>query len=108
MAGKVKITVIATGFERPNMSQSKPAAPAATNTPTPVDLSSYASWKQDAGERPPVPAQPGCRCRRRSILEIPAAGTRGANRGEPPSAGTESEPVSPLDVPAFLRRQTEG
>src|SRR4029453_7562298 len=40
MAGKVKITVIATGFERPSATQTKPATPAPPNTPTPVDLSS--------------------------------------------------------------------
>jgi len=107
MAGKVKITVIATGFERPSLStQVKPAAPAATNTPTPVDLSSYASWKQD-GDRPPAP---GARMSlsRRSVLEIPAGNKPAAAGSEPATPGAEFEPVSPLDVPAFLRRQSEG
>jgi cell division protein FtsZ len=108
MAGKVKITVIATGFERPNMSQSKPAAPTATNTPTPVDLSSYASWKQESGERAPAAGGARMSLSRRSVLEIPASGAKAANGGEPLPPGAEFEPVSPLDVPAFLRRQSEG
>jgi len=42
------------GFDRPSLSsQAKPAVPTATNTPTPVDLSSYASWKQESAERAP-------------------------------------------------------
>jgi cell division protein FtsZ len=104
MAGKVKITVIATGFERPSMTQSsKPAQPGATQTP--VDLSSYATWKQESVERPPAAAPRGMSFSRRPVLEAPAAGARG-NAPEPPSAGAEFEPVSPLDVPAFLRRQS--
>jgi cell division protein FtsZ len=106
MAGKVKITVIATGFERPSLSQSKPA-PTATATPTPVDLSSYASWKQETGERNPA-AGAGARMSlsRRPVLEIPTPGAKAVNGPEAPAPGAEFEPVSPLDVPAFLRRQS--
>jgi cell division protein FtsZ len=107
MAGKVKITVIATGFERPSLSpQVKPQVPTATNTPTPVDLSSYSSWKQD-GDRP---APPGARMSlsRRSVLEIPAGNKPAANGSDAATHAAEFEPVSPLDVPAFLRRQSEG
>jgi hypothetical protein len=32
----------------------------------------------------------------------------GDEAGDPISPGAEFEPVSPLDVPAFLRRQSEG
>src|SRR6478672_1844425 len=46
MEGKVKITVIATGFDRP--ANRAMAAAAAT---TPVDLHSYAAWKQEPAER---------------------------------------------------------
>jgi len=106
MAGKVKITVIATGFERPSLSQSKPT-PTATATPTPVDLSSYASWKQETGERNPA-AGAGARMSlsRRPVLEIPTSGAKAVNGPEAPAPGAEFEPVSPLDVPAFLRRQS--
>src|SRR5262245_23214499 len=47
MGGKVKITVIATGFDRPAATRS--LSPTASQTP--VDLQSYATWKQEAGER---------------------------------------------------------
>ena len=108
MAGKVKITVIATGFERPSMAQPKPATAVPTNTPTPVDLSSYASWKQESAERAPGAGAARMSLSRRSVLEIPASGPKAANGGEAVTPGAEFEPVSPLDVPAFLRRQSEG
>ncbi len=108
MAGKVKITVIATGFERPatGPAQGRPQT-APTATPTPVDLSSYTTWKQDAGERP-APAGPRMSLSRRSVLEIPPAAAKAVSGGDPLAPGAEFEPVSPLDVPAFLRRQSEG
>jgi cell division protein FtsZ len=106
MEGRVKITVIATGFDRP--STARAAQPAAA-TPTPVDLTSYASWKQE--EKVVAAGGGGSRMSfaRRPALDLPAARPQGA----PPEDGTtapgaEFEPVSPLDVPAFLRRQTEG
>jgi hypothetical protein len=49
---------------------------------------------------------------RRPVLDLPLTAlsmTDGAAEGdEPVSPGAEFEPVSPLDVPAFLRRQSEG
>jgi cell division protein FtsZ len=101
MTGKVKITVIATGFDRP--ANKGLAASAAA---TPVDLHSYAAWKQ---ESVPVAASGGSRSisfARRPVLDLPAAAHQAdasARGGIPP----EFEPVSPLDVPAFLRRQAE-
>ncbi|HSC30068.1 MAG TPA: cell division protein FtsZ [Vicinamibacterales bacterium] len=101
MEGRVKITVIATGFDRP--AAVRPGAAAAIQTP--VDLQSYASWKQESSDR--VAAAGGSRMGliRRPILDLPLA--------LPPveadliAPGAEFEPVSPLDVPAFLRRQSE-
>src|ERR671912_129845 len=43
MEGRVKITVIATGFDRPAASRQV----AASTAQTPVDLTSYAAWKQE-------------------------------------------------------------
>src|SRR5688572_8727079 len=40
MEGKVKITVIATGFDRPDARQHQPSQ-------TPVDLQHYSAWRQD-------------------------------------------------------------
>jgi len=102
MEGKVKITVIATGFDRES-----PKTSLASAAMTPVDLQSYTTWKQD-GER--VAAAGGSRMTfsRRSVLDLPIQPA--APSPEPPvshAPGAEFEPVSPLDVPAFLRRQSE-
>jgi cell division protein FtsZ len=100
MEGRVKITVIATGFDRPASSQ----AFASSSAQTPVDLQSYAAWKQDSGER--MVAAGGARMSfsRRAVLELPSLPQATADDSGP---GAEFEPVSPLDVPAFLRRQTD-
>src|SRR5512145_1603633 len=70
MQGKVKITVIATGFDRIS-SVARTPAPSAVETP--VDLQSYAAWKQDAGER--VAAAGGSRVpfTRRSAIDLSLA-----------------------------------
>ena len=47
LSGKVKITVIATGFDRKGAGRSIPASA----LQTPVDLQNYASWRQESGER---------------------------------------------------------
>jgi cell division protein FtsZ len=105
MEGRVKITVIATGFDRPGTSRTAPASAALT----PVDLHSYTAWKQDAGDR--VAAAGGSRMTlsRRAILDLPLALPPAAREITEADAGpgAEFEPVSPLDVPAFLRRQAD-
>ncbi len=101
MTGKVKITVIATGFDRPANK-----ALAASAAATPVDLHSYAAWKQEGTERQAA-AGGGMNFSRRTVLALPVTGHH-ADRGRQPGVpGAEFEPVSPLDVPAFLRRQAE-
>jgi cell division protein FtsZ len=105
MEGKVKITVIATGFDR----QAAAKAVTASAALTPVDLHSYTSWKHETGER--IAAAGGSRMTfsRRAVLELPLAPPRSVGATHEPSVpGAEFEPVSPLDVPAFLRRQSEG
>jgi len=129
MEGRVKITVIATGFDR--VRSEKPASPAAVETP--VDLHHYAAWRNEAVEKvaaagggtpAPIPVIPpvavpaaigttGSRLsfgRRSFVLEQPtaAAAAAGDPSVETAMPGAEFEPVSPLDVPAFLRRQNEG
>jgi cell division protein FtsZ len=103
MEGKVKITVIATGFDR---QAAKPATSSAAVTP--VDLHSYTAWKQETGER--VAAAGGSRMSfsRRAVLDLPITPPRTDRElREPAAPGAEFEPVSPLDVPAFLRRQAD-
>ncbi|CAN5377512.1 hypothetical protein BH23ACI1_BH23ACI1_01690 [soil metagenome] len=109
MEGRVKITVIATGFDRPSSTVAL-----STATQTPVDLSAYTAWKQAPEERVAA-AGGGSRSvsfTRRPVLDLPlAAPERDGDAGagsELTSPGAEFEPVSPLDVPAFLRRQSEG
>jgi cell division protein FtsZ len=109
MEGRVKITVIATGFDRPSAARSVPAS----TVHTPVDLQSYSSWKQESGEKVAAAGGGGSRMMfsRRAVLDLPMPAK--VNGGASPDelamgAGAEFEPVSPLDVPAFLRRQSEG
>jgi len=108
MGGKVKITVIATGFDRPAATRS--LSPTASQTP--VDLQSYATWKQEAGERVAAAAGSGgsrVTFSRRPALDLPKSMPQPAQEAAPAATpGAEFEPVSPLDVPAFLRRQSEG
>jgi cell division protein FtsZ len=108
MEGRVKITVIATGFDRVGASR-QPSASAAM---TPVDLHSYTAYQ--ATEKIAAAGGGGgsrLSMSRRPVLEMPAA-TAQAAAADPGldtfSLGAEFEPVSPLDVPAFLRRQQEG
>ena len=111
MEGKVKITVIATGFDRVAATQQVTASTAVT----PVDLQSYAAYQTT--EKVAAVAAGG---RRLAAVGFAAAGAgdaagaaprrrrRGRSELETLSLGAEFEPVSPLDVPAFLRRQKEG
>jgi cell division protein FtsZ len=108
MEGRVKITVIATGFDRV-VAQRQASASSAM---TPVDLHSYTAFQ--ATEK--VAASGGgarLSVSRRPVLEMPAAPATAAAAAADDgtdtfSPGAEFEPVSPLDVPAFLRRQQEG
>jgi cell division protein FtsZ len=89
MQGRIKITVIATGFERK-------VAPA---TETPVDLQNYSAWKNQEVVRDRVAASQ-VSVVRRAPLSLPLTG--------PDAAADAVGEESPLDVPAFLRRQSEG
>jgi cell division protein FtsZ len=93
MEGKVKITVIATGFDR-----SAAVAPAVqAQITTPVDMSAYAAAKVQTEER--MVANGGrVLLTRRPMVELPVL-----PMGEPEPMAAD-EDASPLDVPAFLRR----
>ena len=102
MGGLVKITVIATGFDRP--------AATWTNSPsaatTPVDLQSYAAWKQDSTDK--VAASGGSRISftRRPVIDLPLPVVPPPLIEAADSTGPGAE-FEPLDVPAFLRRQND-
>jgi cell division protein FtsZ len=99
LGGRVKITVIATGFDRVD---SRPAT--TTQSTTPVDLTQY-STRTKAVESPAAIAMSRTITRRTPVsLSPPMAMAAGAE--DQVIEGVE-EP-SPLDVPAFLRRQHEG
>jgi cell division protein FtsZ len=108
MEGKVKITVIATGFDRPTSKAINPSA-----VQTPVDLQNYASFIAGRQETERVAAGGGGGSRititRRPVLDLPLMAPAAGQGDEETAAapGAEFEPVSPLDVPAFLRRQNE-
>jgi hypothetical protein len=98
MEGQVKITVIATGFDRP--AAAKSISPSSVQTP--VDLQNYTSWRQESVEKVAAAGGGGARMSitRRPALELPLMppAVEPDGNGAP---GAEFEPVSPLDVPAF-------
>jgi cell division protein FtsZ len=103
MEGKVKITVIATGFDRAD------AKLQATATQTPVDLQHYTAWRQDATYERVAAAGGGAGripITRRPIVELPPVGvTLGPPSEAREASGGGDEAASHLDVPAFMRRQ---
>ena len=107
MEGQVKITVIATGFD-PARVASSPASQVTKETP--VDMSAYTAVRTQPQERPReredrLVANGGSRVARRSVVDLGASTFQTVSEaaaGTPPS---DADDASPLDVPAFLRRQ---
>jgi hypothetical protein len=96
MEGKVKITVIATGFDRMRAAAS-PAAQAIRSTP--VDLSAYAGQKEE--EEPRVALGGGrVLLTRRPVLDLSSMPLKPVVQAAPQA----DDPLG-YDVPAFLRRQ---
>jgi len=102
MDGQVKITVIATGFERPPATWT--STPSAATTP--VDLQNYASWKQEGTERTAAASSSRVSFSRRPVIDLPTTPPPPAPTADPGSTGLGAE-FEPLDVPAFLRRQND-
>jgi cell division protein FtsZ len=115
LTGKIKITVIATGFDR--KTSHRGTSPAALQTP--VDLHTYTDHlarpsaavpsEQPTGDAalPVMEAQPSLTVGRRTALDLnlsgpPSSGSRG---GGPATGGFDPDLSTRLDVPAFLRRQ---
>jgi len=104
MEGRVKITVIATGFDRMRATQA-PAAQAEKTTPT--DLSLYTQQEHVVQER--LVVNGGSRfvvAPRRPVFDMGSLNRSGTSTAAAvaPAADAADE-TSPLDVPAFLRRQ---
>jgi cell division protein FtsZ len=96
MQGRVKITVIATGFDRETAS----GVPPGPSRDTPVDLSNYTARRNETAIERNASARVSIS--RRAAIDLSAAPDPAFA-----STGTEGD-ASPLDVPAFLRRQSEG
>ena len=130
LKGKVKITVIATGFGA--FVSAKTPAPAAASSVTPVDMTQYAEHARARTDSVAVAAAasgPRLSFGRRPLLDLsngakPAASTAAAaaSAAAPPNRDTAADPdrmravagqaadpdfdlSSTFDVPAFLRRQ---
>jgi len=106
LTNKVKITVIATGFDHVRSERSPAHAP----TQTPVDMSAYSMpIRVDSTSA----SQPRASIIRRPAIDMPTPSARpiavGQNGGDIPMAGTDGNSGEfdlnlDLDVPAFLRR----
>jgi cell division protein FtsZ len=119
LQGKVKITVIATGFDRKHGSRGVPAAA----MKTPVDLTNYGvqqsrpadlvSGREPHGQAPPPQ---GVNVSRRPHIDLTlpttasgpltGAGTGAVSGVKSHEDAGDLDLQSPLDVPAFLRRQS--
>jgi cell division protein FtsZ len=106
LQGQVKVTVIATGFDRPSAQSI-----AASSSQTPVDLQHYAVRLKDRGEAA-APDTGRLTIARRPALELPlkntaAAGSAAALRVEAANpADLALDPDLAFEVPAFLRRES--
>jgi cell division protein FtsZ len=107
LTGKVKITVIATGFEGGRSARVIPPAP----SQTPVDLSNYtAHLKAGAGAHAIDASSTRASISRRPALGLPVqvrAVVGGTPLDESDLEPGEVDLTMELDVPAFLRRQNE-
>jgi cell division protein FtsZ len=96
MSGSIKITVIATGFDRPEVAQR------GVPSRTPVELNHYqnAVWQEPTAE--PAAVNTGrVGIIRRPVVELPSTSIPAFSLDDHMATGTGDS--SPLDVPAFLR-----
>jgi len=99
LEGKVKVTVIATGFD------ALPARePAAIPSQTPVDLQHYTAHLQAKAETPAAEAA-RLSIARRPSLDLAAAMPAPAKQAASEAGDIDLDSMSPFDVPAFLRRE---
>ena len=121
LKGKVKITVIATGFGSDASARTSPS----TGAQTPIDMTPYTDHRRAGMPTPSAPlpdplASPRLSITRRPLLDLPLAGVSlpplaspvPSGQGAMPEgtarlidAGADLELGTSFDVPAFLRRQ---
>ncbi len=111
MEGRVKITVIATGFDEIG-SRHAVAKTALTAADTPVDLKNYSNWKQDetaASAAISANGNGGIAISRRPLTELPlSVDTTESDSSLDSVVDLEMNQDQELeDVPAFMRRHTE-
>jgi cell division protein FtsZ len=96
LGGRVKITVIATGFNR-------------EVGDTPVDLSNFSAWSRGRTDAPPLIGRASARTigHRRPAIDLTTREEPLRASAEPPPVETDAESGTSFDVPAFLRRQRE-
>ena len=107
LGDRVKITVIATGFDRAGSCRNAPAAP----MQTPVDLQSYTTHLSAKGAAAEPAAASRLTIARRPALDLPFGPARGT-KSTATAAGSAASAAPAedhdlnmeLDVPAFLRR----
>jgi cell division protein FtsZ len=100
LEGQVKLTVIATGFDRPG---SKAVVPGGAGH-TPVDLGNYTSWLQgDGASRLTIARRHGIGVAAPAAAS-PLALTLDAAAAEAGTEPAEGEAAGELEVPAFMRR----
>jgi cell division protein FtsZ len=101
MEGRIKITVIATGFDRARTAIS-PAAQA--TIPTPVDLHAYTVMRPQEERVAATSSMSGrIAISRRPMVDLPSFNALAP--ADPNATDDDIEEPSALDVPAFLRRQ---
>ena len=110
LKGKVKITVIATGF-----GSQRAARPVVSAAQTPVDMTQYAEYTRHAADVATATASSRFSITRRPAFDLPLAASGGgadvappqpnASGADGPAADPDFDLSSTFDVPAFLRRQ---
>ncbi len=104
MKGRVKITVIATGFDDVGAARAVQADKSAASE-TPVDLRMYSDWRQEEL----VDRVPGAVSAGQPHVELPLPVDSEQAGDSPSRTGVELQSgQDPLDLPVFLRRRHQG
>jgi hypothetical protein len=94
MQGEIRVTVIATGFDRPS-----------------VSMTSERSISVDTGKGPPVLPFPAQRQQRPTVGTTRTAGTSELRRVPTPPTPlgdrTAAQDLSDMEIPTFIRRQMD-